>query len=81
MLEERRNYGVPMRPPDLNDLRWEAWDRLQKMTRKRRRLLGTFIDEHIDEVHPSSQLFHTLTDLRQFCELPGELDGVETTKS
>ena len=81
MLQEWRNDGVPMRPLDLDDLRWESWERLQKMSHKRRKLLGAFIDQRIDEVHPSSQLFLVLTDLRQFCELPGELNGVETKKS
>jgi hypothetical protein len=67
----------PMSPVDLADRRYEALARLQKMSRKRRKLLGRFIDDRIGDIHHSSQLMLVLADLRQFCELPGELDGKE----
>lgn len=57
----------------LEDRRELAFRNLQRMSRRRRKMLGRFLDNVVELVHPSNnEVLESLKDLRQFCELPGE---------
>lgn len=58
----------------LEERRELAFLNLQRMSRRRRKMLGRFLDNVVELVHPSnSEVIESLKDLRQFCELLGEL--------